>query len=119
MAKNKKRKEEKKRSTGFQTELIGVLITLLSIIGLCGYEIFGTFGNLVYGFFMFLAGSNATYVAILFLILGIYIVVTRDKPNLFATRLIGVYVFLLGFLTLAHSGYFTELKGVKILSETL
>ena len=118
MGKKKKRKEEKKINKTFQTELIGALITLIVIVALCGYEVFGKLGTLVYGFFMFLAGAGATYLAVLLLILGIYIIVTREVPNLFKPKLIGLYIFLLGFLTLSHSGYFTKLYGVEIITNT-
>ena len=43
MAKKKKRKEEKKASSGYQVELVGLLLILIAIIGICEFGIVGNF----------------------------------------------------------------------------
>ena len=54
MAKKKKRKEDKKPSSGYQIELQGLLLILIAIIGICD---FGIVGNFITGFAQFLVGT--------------------------------------------------------------
>ena len=120
MSKKKTRKEEKKISKGFQIELIGILIVLVSIIGLCGPS-FGLAGKAVCGFAMFLVGTSYSIVLLLFLILGLYIIFSRDIPNIFNIKLIGLYLIMIGACVIFHHGYVIDkdLEGMTILKETI
>ena len=110
MAKKKKRKEEKKKDTGYKTELKGIMLVLLTIIGFCP---FGIASSIVKGFSAFLVG---TWWGVVLLIVGIsggYIIVKRKYPNFFTSRMVGLYIILIGILTLSHTGYINELMEIN------
>lgn len=124
MAKNKKRKEEKKKTGGYSLELKGIGLVLLSIIGCCK---FGLATKLIKGFASFLVGSWWGVLVLLIGVIGIYIIVKREKPDFFTSKLVGFYVIFLGFLILSHTGYIKnvslingkELQGFEIIKETI
>ncbi len=118
MAKKKKRKEEKKNKTGYEVELIGLLLIITSIIGFCAY---GPLGALIRSFFIFLFG---TWYGLLFLAVftvGIYMIIKRSKPNFFTSKLFGLYIIVIGILIMAHTNYLSgnDLKGFDVIKETI
>lgn len=118
MAKNKKRKEEKKKGTGYEIELIGLLFIVTAIIGFCAY---GWLGTLIRSFFIFVFG---TWYGLLFLaifIVGVYMIVKRSKPNFFTSKLFGLYIIIIGILIMAHTNYLSgnDLKGFDVVKETI
>ena len=118
MAKKKKRKEEKKNKTGYEVELIGLLLIITSIIGFCAY---GPLGALIRSFFIFLFG---TWYGLLFLAvftIGIYMIIKRSKPNFFTSKLFGLYIIVIGILIMAHTNYLSgnDLKGFDVIKETI
>ncbi len=124
MAKNKKRKEEKKKTGGYSLELKGIGLVLLSIIGCCK---FGLATKLIKGFSSFLVGSWWGLLVLLVGAIGIYIIIKREKPDFFTSKLVGFYVIVLGVLILSHTGYIKnvseingqELQGFEIVKETI
>ena len=76
MAKNKKRKEEKKKTGGYSLELKGIGLVLLSIIGCCK---FGLATKLIKGFSSFLVGSWWGLLVLLVGAIGIYIINKRES----------------------------------------
>ena len=83
MAKNKKRKEDKKKENGYGIELLGLGFIVATIIGFCA---FGPLGALIRSFFIFLFG---TWYGLLFLaifIVGVYMIIKRSKPNFFTSK---------------------------------
>ena len=54
---------------------------------------------------MFLMGSFDFVVLSLFILSGGYMLVKRENPKVFTTRLIGFYILLIGVLALAHLNY--------------
>ena len=116
MAKTKQ-KRAKKKSFAYSNEVIGILIILISIIGIGGY---GPAGNFIKAFSIFLVGNIYLLFLILMLIAGGFLILKRESPKLFTTKLIGMYIIILSFLILLHIKYI-ELNGtesVKIISET-
>ncbi len=117
MAKRKKQKTEKK---GFQygNELIGLLLILLSLVGLGS---FGIVGELIKKFAVFMFGSWYFLFLGVTLLLGIYMIAKRGKINYFTARLIGVYTIILVILLFSHIRYISgnELKGKEILTTTM
>ncbi len=118
MAKNKKRKEDKKKENGYGIELLGLGFIVATIIGFCA---FGPLGALIRSFFIFLFG---TWYGLLFLaifIVGVYMIIKRSKPNFFTSKLFGLYIITIGILVLSHSSYLTQnnLKGFEIIGETV
>lgn len=118
MAKKKKRKEEKKSSSNYQIELVGIFLILIAIIGIC---VFGIVGNFIKCFSGFLVGEfyNALLAGIA--LIGIYMMIKRQKPNFYTSNLIGLYIFSISILILYHINYVEEfnLIGIEIIKETI
>lgn len=113
MAKRKKRKEEKQVKT-YSVELNGLLLILISLIGLFKFGIVGTFLKSVAAF---LVGK---WFAILFVVLainGLYMIIKRKKPSLLNSNLIGLYILILALLVLSHLDY-SKLGSSEIIKTT-
>ncbi len=113
MAKKKKRKEEKK-SSSYGVELKGLLLILISLIGLCEFGIVGTFFK---GFAAFLVGEWYSVLFVILAAVGIYMMIKREKPNFFNSNLIGLYILILAILVLSHLDY-SQFKGFEIIEKT-
>ena len=100
MAKKKHKKE--KEQFEFSNEIIGVLLILLSIIGMLGY---GRAGNFIRSFSVFLVGVLYFPLLIVFLVFGIYLIVKRETPKMISRVSIGVYLIIMAVLTLVHLDY--------------
>src|SRR5690554_4307509 len=98
MAKKKERKEEGKKPV-YHIELSGLLLILISIIGLGA---FGPAGNIISGFAIFIGGSWYFMILIYIFCVGFYMVLNRERPNFFSPRLIGLYVFFATLLITSH-----------------
>lgn len=118
MAKKKKRKENKKKNSGYQVELKGLGLILVAIIG---FGRFGMVGKLFSAFAVFLVGTWYNVLLVAVLIIGIYMMIKRDKPDFFTTKLMGLYVFASGLLIFSHLDYVihNDLKDFEILKETV
>ena len=100
MAKRKHKKEKEKFE--YSNEIIGVLLILLSIIGMLGY---GRAGNFIRSFSVFLVGVAYFPLLIAFLALGVYLIVKRTTPRLISRVSIGVYLIVIAILALIHLEY--------------
>ena len=120
MAKRKKRKE-KKLNDSFISELKGILLVLIAIIGFLGVDNgFGIAGTVVSGFATFLAGSLWLIPVIICFLIGGYIIVKREEPNYFTSRMIGLTILVIGILVLCHLPYIEDFQGfVPTLEETV
>ena len=116
MAKRKKKKETKK---GFAhaTELYGVLLVLAAILGIGRY---GPVGNMIASFAIFLVGVLYNPLLVVLLILGVYLIINREWPNLFTTKMLGIYLLLIGVLVLMHENFIlqNDSNAIKVFSET-
>ena len=119
MAKKKKRKENKKQKTGYSVELIGFLLIMIAIIGWIPKT--GIIGHFISSFAIFLAGPFDFIFLISLVIIGIYMIIKREKPDFFNPRLIGLYIFLIGLFVCSHMEYVEDknLVGAKIVTETI
>ena len=72
MAKKKQKKESDKFE--YSNEIIGVLLILLSIIGMLGY---GRAGNFIRSFAVFLVGVAYFPLLVAIFLLGVYLIVKR------------------------------------------
>ena len=117
MAKKKKRKETKKE-VGYFVELKGMLLILISIIGICKFGPVGTFIECFSAFFVGVAYN--ILLAVLFIV-GLYMIVKRDYPNFFDSKLIGIYSIVIALLIFCHLTYIKQLniEGSQIFSETM
>lgn len=118
MAKTKKRKEDKKKKFEHSAELYGIALILCSILGIGKY---GPVGKLIASFGLFLVGTGYAVFLIVLLVIGGYLIVKREWPKFFTSKLIGIYVLLIGLLVLMHKDYIEVNQGdsVVIFKETI
>lgn len=118
MTKKKKQKKDNKTKSGYQVEVIGILLILIGIIGICK---FGPVGIFVSGFAAFFVGTANNILLAMLFIIGGYIIVKRDKPVFFTSKLIGLYIIIIALLVLMHISYIKQLniEVGQILSETI
>lgn len=118
MAKRKKRKNTKEKiSPSHKYEIIGLILVLLSILGIGKY---GMVGKLMSSFSVFLVGVGYSILLVFTLILGGYMIIKQDKPNFLNSKLIGIYILSLGILVLCHMEYIINYKEPAVIfSETI
>lgn len=105
MAKKKSRKQ-KKETPSYSIELKGIVLILIMIIGCCP---FGVTADIIKGFAGFLAGGWYILPLIATGAAGVYMMVKREKPDFLTSRLVGLYVLVLGILILSHTEYIKAL----------
>ncbi|MDD2434905.1 MAG: DNA translocase FtsK [Bacilli bacterium] len=115
MAKKKKRKDDNKKPKNGQFEITGFIILLIAIIGIALY---GPVGNFIHLFATFLVGEFYGWLLALLIIIASYMIIKREKPNFFTSKLIGFYLIILAILVFAHLDYFDNFKGLEIIKET-
>ena len=117
MAKKKKRKETKK-DTSYFVELKGMLLVLISIIGICK---FGIVGNFIESFSAFFVGVAYNVLLVILFAVGVYMIIKRSYPDFFDSKLIGLYCICVSFLIFFHLGYIKQLEvdGTQIFTETI
>lgn len=117
MAKRKTRKKTKQNST-YIIEIKGIALILIAIIGFCN---FGIVADIIKGFSAFLAGTLYALPLAGIAICGLYMMIKREMPDFLTSRLVGLYILVLGVLTLAHTGYVeeTNLKGLEVINDTI
>ena len=113
MAKRKQKKDKNKFE--YSNEIMGVLLILLSIIGILGY---GRAGNFIRSFTVFLVGIAYFPLLIGFLVLGICLIVKRTSPKMVSRSSIGFYLILMAILTLLHLEYVKQDGSTKMIVET-
>ena len=113
MAKKKHKKEKEKFE--YSNEIIGVLLSLLSIIGMLGY---GVAGNFIRSFAVFLVGVAYFPLLVALLFLGLYLIVKRSVPKFVSRTSIGIYLIVVAILTLIHTEYVDKVSGTEIIMET-
>ena len=121
MAKRKKRKDDKKKTPGYHVELIGILLILIAILGAGSKGGFGPVGRLIGAFAAFLVGAWYNLLLVAVFIVGVYMMVKRERPNYFTSKLVGFYIVCIGILVFSHLSYITKnnLQGFDILKETV
>ena len=98
MAKRRRRRK-RKQSFEISIELYAILFIIIAVLGLGK---FGPAGRVVAAASMYLTGS--TYMVFLFvlLILGLYTLFKGEWPEFFTTKMLGLYLFVIGVLTILH-----------------
>ena len=107
MAKRKRRRKTEDTGFRYPIEIKGIIFIVIAVIGFLGYKA-NILGKIIKGFAMFLMGSFDFIVLGLLLITGGYMLIKREKPKYFSSRMIGVYIFLIGLLSLAHINYIDD-----------
>ena len=105
MAKKKSRKQ-KKEQPSYSIELKGIVLILIMIIGCCP---FGVTADIIKGFAGFIAGGWYILPLVATGAAGIYMMVKREKPDFLTSRLVGLYILVLGILILSHTEYIKQL----------
>lgn len=105
MAKKKKRKEEKKLKFKYTYELYGVCFSLLAVLGIGIGRPFGMVGKLVKAFSVFLFGTWNIVFMVALLLIGLYMIIQRQKPKFFNSHLVGLYIIFIGILVYSHLNY--------------
>ena len=104
MAKKKQKRREESSGFKYPIEIKGIIFIVISIIGFLGFKA-NILGTIIKGFSMFLMGSFDFVVLSFMLIDGFYMLIKRENPKYFSSRMIGIYIFLIGLLSLAHLNY--------------
>ena len=99
MAKRKKKKVVKTTKFKYTAELYGIILILSAILGIGMY---GPVGRMIASFGLFLVGSLYVLFLLVLGIIGFYLLIKREKPDFFTSKLIGIYIFILGFLVTMH-----------------
>ena len=107
MAKRKRRRQTKS-TFKYSAELYGILFILMGILGIGKY---GVVGRLISSACLFLVGSLYMILLLVILFVGCYLLLKRKWPDFFSTKLIGIYVFLLGVLTIMHREFVVQNDG--------
>ena len=114
MARRKKRKQEKQTNI-YSIELKGLILILLSLIGFFEYGIVGSF---LKGLSAFFVGQWYYVLFVILAIIGLYMMIKRERPKFFSSNLIGLYLVILAVLTLTHIDN-SHFKGIEIFKNTI
>ena len=104
MAKRKKKKVVKTKFK-YKNELYGILFILCAILGLGKL---GIVGEGIAAFSLFLVGSIYMILLVALLVVGCYLLVKRECPDFFSSKLLGIYLFVLGLLVIMHGDFIAE-----------
>lgn len=105
MAKRKRKKTSSKKDNEFIIQLYGVILIIAAILGMGKY---GPVGRMIASFGLFLTGSIYMLFLVTLFIIGGYLVIKRKWPNFFSTKLVGLYIFTIGFLITMHREFILE-----------
>ena len=114
----RKRRKSAKRKTSsnqFSTEIIGLLLILLGILGFG----FGPVGAAIKKVALFLVGELWALVLVLLLFIGVYLLFKRELPTFFSSKLIGFYMLLLVVIVTAHHEFIKLYSPDLIINQTL
>ena len=104
MAKRKRRKVVKTKFK-YTAELYGIIFVLVAILGLGKY---GPVGRMLASFGIFLVGSLYMVLLLTIGIVGLYLLIKRESPDFFTSKLVGIYTFVLGLLILMHWDFVSQ-----------
>ena len=104
----KKRKKQSKKGFEYKLEVYGLLMLLASILGIGKY---GPVGRIISSFALFLVGSIYMVLLVVSFIVGAYLLIKREWPDFFSTKLIGLYIFVIGFLIVMHQDFVLQNDG--------
>ena len=114
----RKRKKETKQKFEHSAELYGVLFILMAILGIGKY---GPVGRIIASFSLFLVGSLYMPLLVVLFVVGAFLIIKREWPDFFTTKLLGTYIAVLGFLILMHKEFVIQNDGnmMVIFQETV
>ncbi|MBE6147575.1 MAG: DNA translocase FtsK [Firmicutes bacterium] len=120
MAKRKRKKEPAKKKFEHWNELIGLLFVIVSVLSIVP-EPLGIIGQLGASFSMFLIGTWYQAFLLFIFIVGCYMVYKRKVPDFFTSRLMGLYILMIGLLVLGDINYvkINSSDVFKVLKDTI
>ena len=95
----KKRRRRRSAKFKFSVEITGIIFILIGVIGLFD---FGPIGHFFKNIGIFLNGNHYYVFMLLISILGIYMLIKGNIPNFFTSKLLGLYIFVISFLSLMN-----------------
>ncbi|MBR3362291.1 MAG: cell division protein FtsK, partial [Bacilli bacterium] len=115
------KRKQKENNNSYVVEIKGIILILIAIIGCCP---FGVIATIIKGFAAFLVGVWYVPLLILVGICGGYMMIKREAPDFLTSRLVGLYILVLGVLILSHTGYIANLnkngiEGFEVITETI
>ena len=117
MAKRKSRSQKKKANDDFIISLYGLLLILLAILGIGKY---GVVGRFVASLALFFVGNLYFFLLIAIFIIGILLLINKEKINPFSSKMIGIVLIVIALLTFMHQKYAIDnISSEKIFSETV
>lgn len=117
MAKKKSRKTKKNEKPTYLVELYGIVLILAAILGIGKY---GIVGRVIASFALFLVGNLYFFLLLVLLIAGVYIIINRKGINLLSSKMVGIYLFVVGIVVLMHQNYVLDnINTSKIFTETI
>lgn len=96
MARRKRGKEKVVKGFDYYSELYGLLMILIAVIGFG----FGPVGKFILGIMILLFGKLSFVPLVLIIILGVYLILKRERPRFFSERLFGLYLLIIATLVL-------------------
>ena len=85
----RKRKKQTKKGFEYKYEVLGIILLVASILGIGKL---GVVGKLISSFALFLVGSVYMILLLTCFIVGAYLLIKREYPDFFSTKLIGIYL---------------------------
>ena len=98
----RKRKKVVKNKFKYKNELYGIILILCGILGLGK---FGPVGKAIAAFGLFLVGSIYMVLLAALLVVGGILLIKREWPDFFSSKLLGIYLFVLGLLVVMHNEF--------------
>lgn len=98
----KRKKKHKEEPKGYGTELTGLVLILISVIG---FGKFGIVGEIISNISILFLGNLWSILLILIFVVGLYMLIKREKLNSFSLKAVGLYMILIGVLILFHIEY--------------
>ena len=113
----RKRKKVVKTKFKYTVELYGIVLLLLAILGLGKL---GLVGRLIASCCLFTVGSLYAFLLVAIGLIGILMLIKREYPDFFSTKLIGIYIFAFGLIVLLHRNFVLDSESfVIVMRETL
>ena len=96
------KRRRKRKTFKYKNQLIGLLLIIISILGLGNL---GVVGKFIHWFSILLVGSLMSYVLLVLILgLGILLGIKGDEADLLSKRLLGIYLIFLGAVIFMHRG---------------
>ncbi|MDD3187493.1 MAG: DNA translocase FtsK [Bacilli bacterium] len=113
-----RRKKKTKIIESYQVELSGLILILISIIGLGR---FGIFGEFISSLSALLVGKLYAALLICSLIIGLFMIFKREAFDFFTSKLFGLYILFMGALVFFELNYINDagLTGSEMVKEVI